>query len=61
MSSGEELKVHDEKSVSAQEEQDELQKLLSKQLDDDEDFDDRKECSIPSNATEHMEEIIWYA
>ena len=58
MSSGEELKVHDEKSVSAQEEHNELQKLPSKQLDDDEDFDDRKECSIYPHVTEHMEEII---
>ena len=58
MSSGEELEVHDEKLVSAQEEHNELQKLPSKQLDDDEDFDDRKECSIHPNATEHMEEII---
>jgi len=58
VSSGEELEVHDEKSVSAQEEHDELQNLSSKQLDDDEDFYDRKECSIHPNATEHMEEII---
>ena len=58
MSSREEIEVRDEKSVSAQEEHDELQKLLSKQLDDDEDFDDRKECSIHPNAIEHMEEII---
>ena len=58
MSSREEIEVRDEKSVSAQEEHDESQKLPSKQLDDDEDFDDRKECSIYPHVTEHMEEII---